>query len=787
MPNSYIYNPNPPRVWSRVQRICTDDINSSTTVYDPLTNTFVPQSQANAQLQMLYKGNILQYKKNSSSLTKNQKYAQISKGLWSNRKKSFATQSVTYSNPNTTGMERINYTEIPFPNQIVGQPNNISGPFQYNVQNPYLCSSDVLQDGGTLVCNAFVDPCSGEIIQTVSQQQCFPTYCSDVPGPVMDLCWNPSLSTFYPRQNYTMNNSVSKWPQGYKGFVSAVTPTAPVLLSAINNSNNVTNVNYVTLTWSVDSSVCIPISQFNIYINNSLVKTVSYQYTSTDIYNLQNCTKNSFYVTSVSNTIESLPSNSIDLNIYILLAPTITKVTSDCTTATLSWTNSVFCANVQNYYIYQDNVLIQTLPPNTFTTTITNLITCLNYLFYITYLDGNTNKESPPSNVAVVTQTPCVATSPLATPSNQTITITWSSPVSSCTPISYNIFYSNGILVASGATSPYVLSGLINGQTYSFFIVTYSSLNNTYSPNTNIFSATLTIPLPPTNLTGLPGNTAISLNWLQSVSSNISYYNIYYQDITTPGPINVVQSPYPSTSYNLIGLTNTITYNVYMTSVNNIGIESILTSNLISITLPSPPNFLNGNFILPLQPNNTFLLLVTCSPNSTIVNNLSLTNWVINMNSGGSTTTAVVICNGNISVDTQLNPSPLPSGITQYIGFLGDCTGALQTGFISVAQTLIFATTGNYTLSFYLAPSNPLNIYSPYITLNNTINISCSGGVLNNNISLATTWVWTLYSFPITITSIGPYTFTLSQNMQAPYPTSPYISSVFFATDFNIS
>jgi hypothetical protein len=238
MSNSYIYNPNPTRVWSRVQGICTDDTNFSTNVFVPLTNTVVPQSEANIQNQILYKGNILQYKKNSSSLTQKQKYAQISKGFWSNRKKCFATQNVTYSNPNTTGMQRVNYTEIPFPNQIVGQPNNISGPFQYNVQNPYDCSSNVLQDGGTLVCNAFIDPCSGEIIQTVSQQQCFPTYCSDVPGPVINLCWNPSLSTFYPRQTYKMTNSLNKWPQGYKGLVSAVTPVAPTLLSAVNNSNS---------------------------------------------------------------------------------------------------------------------------------------------------------------------------------------------------------------------------------------------------------------------------------------------------------------------------------------------------------------------------------------------------------------------------------------------------------------------------------------------------------------------------------------------------------------------
>ena len=78
MSNSYNYNPTPPRVWTRVQGRCTDDTSFSANVYVPLTNQTVPQGEATIQDKILYKGNILQYKKNSSSLTKKQKYAQIS-------------------------------------------------------------------------------------------------------------------------------------------------------------------------------------------------------------------------------------------------------------------------------------------------------------------------------------------------------------------------------------------------------------------------------------------------------------------------------------------------------------------------------------------------------------------------------------------------------------------------------------------------------------------------------------------------------------------------------------
>ncbi len=58
------------------------------------------------------KGNILQYKDNSSNLTNQERYAQIMKGSWTNRTKTFATQSVDYTNPNTHGFKRVNYTSI---------------------------------------------------------------------------------------------------------------------------------------------------------------------------------------------------------------------------------------------------------------------------------------------------------------------------------------------------------------------------------------------------------------------------------------------------------------------------------------------------------------------------------------------------------------------------------------------------------------------------------------------------------------------------------------------------
>jgi hypothetical protein len=155
---------------------------------------------------MISKGNVLQYKKNSSSLTKNQRYSQIAKGMWTNRTKTWATQSDKYTNPNMTSLRRVNYAVVPLPT---------------GVRDPFGCPTTTYQDGGNLVCNQTVSPCTNEVIETTFVPNCYPSSDSDVPGNIVPLCWNNRIQTWYPKQRRTMNNSANKWPQNYKLFRSA--------------------------------------------------------------------------------------------------------------------------------------------------------------------------------------------------------------------------------------------------------------------------------------------------------------------------------------------------------------------------------------------------------------------------------------------------------------------------------------------------------------------------------------------------------------------------------------
>jgi len=301
---SYNYNPFPPRVWSRVQNSCTFfDFNSDyTSAYIPLTGQTVSQAQADYEKKQYYKGNILQYKGNSARLTKSQKYSQLARCSGPSRTKVFATQTQSYSNPNTTGLLRVNYETYQFPNQIVGAPNNISGPFIYDVKNPDGCSSNSVQDGGALVCGTYANQCTGEIYKKGASGSviCNPASASNVPGPGF-LCWDNKNSTWFPKPRYVNNNSTDKWPVNYKGLVSAIRPTPPVIY--IDSNCQLT----INIKWTQPKS-CLPISGYNIYINNVFHTSVPYTINEYKYKGLSTGTYD-IYLTSISYSIESNKSN----------------------------------------------------------------------------------------------------------------------------------------------------------------------------------------------------------------------------------------------------------------------------------------------------------------------------------------------------------------------------------------------------------------------------------------------------------------------------------------------
>lgn len=246
------YLPIPPRAWSRVQNQCSYSSSPPSTVKLPLLGITIPFSALAYQTALINKGNVLQYKKNSSNLTKQQRYSQIAKGMWTNRTTTWATQSDKYTNPNTNSLKRVGYENItlngatnlpiscpkPFPinNNVLPPISNV--PINPNalivppLPNPNTNSNvlpnvpvdipilpEVIADLGNLLCNTVENICTGETVSQPSNRFLNPTSDSDVPGTIIELYWNNRIQTWYPRQRLTMNNSTDKWPYNAKGIL----------------------------------------------------------------------------------------------------------------------------------------------------------------------------------------------------------------------------------------------------------------------------------------------------------------------------------------------------------------------------------------------------------------------------------------------------------------------------------------------------------------------------------------------------------------------------------------
>lgn len=301
------YLPRPPREWSRVQNSCSLIIDSATDFNEfiqlPYTGKIVPLSSFQYEIAMLNKGNILQYKKNSSNLTKNQRYSQIAKGKWTNRNTTWAIQSTRgYTNPNVQNLKRVGAINITLDGTPIDLP--ISCP-QYP-PNFSQDSSFVIQDFGTLICNVQEDICTGQIKSQPANNNCNLTSDSDVPGTIQSLCWNDGIQTWYPRQRYIMTNSGNKWPINAPLF-SAIFIPSPIIESYTNIDND------ISLNWAQPTS-CLPITNFIIYQNNLPIQIIepnifTYKFT------ISSCGNYKFYITSKSTNIESEPSNIISINI----------------------------------------------------------------------------------------------------------------------------------------------------------------------------------------------------------------------------------------------------------------------------------------------------------------------------------------------------------------------------------------------------------------------------------------------------------------------------------------
>jgi hypothetical protein len=180
--------------------------------YSECTEQIIPCSTDFVLLNERRKAEILKYKANSSNITKKQQYANAASNRWlTGRKRSWATQTVTYTNPNTSALQRV---------------------------------------GNVLVCNN-------------NNVRCTLTSGADVPGKVQPLCYDPTVPLYNYKVTTTYNGGGGKY--GLYGRVQVVS------LSGFPDITTTFNVPPFDLTPPTSNSP----GAFTYTSSNALVATIS--------------------------------------------------------------------------------------------------------------------------------------------------------------------------------------------------------------------------------------------------------------------------------------------------------------------------------------------------------------------------------------------------------------------------------------------------------------------------------------------------------------------------------
>lgn len=569
------YLPQPPRAWSRVQNSCSLNTDSNGFVRVPLTGELVPLAVLGQKIQMLNKGNVLQYKANSSNLTQLQKYSKIAQGQWVNRNTTWATQSLRgYTNPNTDGLKRggnvSNIAIDPITGAILGpttapitcpQTNTIINEGLPSTQNDSLNNPEVpppvpptpasegfpaiipetvvepivIPDGGILICSVQENPCTGETKSSISQQQCNPTTDSDVPGPIELLCWNDGNPTWYPRQRYVMTNSANKWPDNAV-LLGSIQINAPVITSVLSNND------IVTLTWTFNSS-CLPASTFNIFQDGILVKIVPGDIFTTTLTVINNCYTYIYYIVAQNTTAKTTSkiSNIVSIQVAIYVEPpsNLSYITIGSGSIQLTWNiPNPNCKPAISYNIYQNGIIINNTP--LLNLSVTGLLNCSSYSFSVSSLDSEGNESLPAilNNVIPLWPNPPTnLTASWLTNNPHEITIAWSDPNPNCSPpISYSLYYSTDNSTFN------VITGILSSP-YSFMPTLYtpyyfymSSVNNL---GESTYTSTITANI---NLFTISSG---SYTTTASTSGSTTTYNI----VINPGISSLIFNVLPDSSY----------------------------------------------------------------------------------------------------------------------------------------------------------------------------------------------------------------------------------------------
>ncbi len=293
--------------------------------------------------------------------------------------------------------------------------------------------------------------------------------------------------------------------------------------------------------------------------------------------------------------------------------PTNLKATPDNAQVTLTWEPSSG-SNVAGYRVYRStNFTVATdgtlLNPDLVTGNEYTDLTAANgttYYYMVTAVDAS-GRMSLGSNVVSETPGTPVLVAPtglVAIPFNGQIMLNWDAGEEPGVA-GYHVYRSLTAAVDTGGTplnpepletTSFIDTGLDNGVTY-FYAVTAVDANGNQSAASNIANATpqdtgedRTPPAAPQNLTALPGDAQVELNWSENEEPDLEGYNIYRSLTATVDisgePLNA--GLWTDSNYTDRTVTNGTTYAYAVTAVDASGNESAPSNVVSALPVPMP-------------------------------------------------------------------------------------------------------------------------------------------------------------------------------------------------------
>uniref|UniRef100_A0A6C0IF63 Fibronectin type-III domain-containing protein n=1 Tax=viral metagenome TaxID=1070528 RepID=A0A6C0IF63_9ZZZZ len=215
------------------------------------------------------------------------------------------------------------------------------------------------------------------------------------------------------------------------------------------------------------------------------------------------------------------------------------------------------------------------------------------------------------------------------------VTINWTNEQTiGITVTGYNIYYydssdnSGNIVITDPNASSYIINNLIGGNTYTFYMTTTNTNDESFSSNM-VDVNVLQEQMPPNNVTVVSTtiNSAI-VNWTSAKTVNsgpITKYTIYYTDDPSN---NIPNSIDVSANYTSYIFNNTLdggkTYTFYVTATNdyNESLASNPSNQVLILALQPPPTDVSGISLHPNQATITWTSALT-------INSFQVTKYTI--------------------------------------------------------------------------------------------------------------------------------------------------------------